>query len=72
MVSLGIRTIIQDIIRGGSRAAATSKMVRFVIIVNGFQQSGFYRKRSILGVAAALDPVLTINKIQKLTHEKHP
>ena len=58
--------------RGGSRAAATSKMVRFVIIVNGFQQSGFYRKRSILGVAAALDPALTINKIQKLTHEKHP
>ena len=34
--------------RGGSRAAGTSKMERFVIIVNGF----------ILDVAAALDPPL--------------
>ena len=37
--------------RGGSRAGATSKMKRFVIIVNG-------RKHSILDVAAALDPPL--------------
>ena len=39
--------------RGGSRAAATSKMERFLIIVNGF-----ITKRSILDVAAALDPSL--------------
>ena len=35
----------------GSRTAATSKMERFVIIVNGW-------KRSILDVAAVLDPPL--------------
>ena len=39
-------------LRGGSRAAATSKMERFVIIVNGFT------KRFILDVAAVLDPPL--------------
>ena len=37
--------------RGGSRAAATSKMERFLIIVNGWNQT-------ILNVAAALDPPL--------------
>ena len=36
--------------RGGSRAAATSNMERFVIIVN-----------SILDIAAALDPPLVLN-----------
>ena len=41
--------------RGGSRAAATSKMERFVIIVNGFQPLTIITKRSILDVAAALD-----------------
>ena len=44
--------------RGGSRAAATSKMERFVIIVNGFQPLTIITKRSILDVAAALDPSL--------------
>ena len=56
--------------RGGSRAAATSKMERFVIIVNGFQpltiitkRSIFHpltiiTKRSILDIAAALGPPL--------------
>ena len=44
--------------RGGSRAAATSKMERFVIIVNGFQPLTIITKRSILDVAAALDPPL--------------
>ena len=53
---------------GGSRAAATSKMEPFVIIVNGFQPltiitNGFQlltivTKRSILAAAAALDPPL--------------
>ena len=44
--------------RGGSRAAATSKMERFVITVNGFQPLTIITKRSILDVAAALDPPL--------------
>ena len=42
-------------IRDGSRAAATSKMDRFVIGVNGFQPLTIISKRSILDVAAALD-----------------
>ena len=45
-------------VRGGSRAAATSKMERFVIIVNGFQPLTIVTKRSILDVAAVLDPPL--------------
>ena len=48
------------VIRGGSRTAATSKMERFVIIVNGFQPLTIITKRSILDVAAALDPPLVI------------
>ena len=44
-------------IRGGSRAAATSKMKCFVIIVNGFQLELHH---SILDVAAVLDPALLI------------
>ena len=43
-----------------SRAAATSKMEYFVIIVNGFQPLTIITKCSILDVAAALDPPLTI------------
>ena len=45
--------------RGGSRAAATSKMELFVIIVNGFQPLSIITKCSILDVAAVLDPPLT-------------
>ena len=41
--------------RGGSRAVATSKMKRFVIIVNGWRPLTIITKRSILDVAAALD-----------------
>ena len=44
--------------RGGSRAAATSKMERFVIIVNGWKLLTIITNRSILDVAAALDPPL--------------
>ena len=45
--------------RGGSRAAATSKMERLVIIVNGCWKSlTIVIKHSILDVAAALDPPL--------------
>ena len=56
------------ITRGGSRTAATSKMQcfviivngldRFMIIVNGWKPLTFITKRSILDVAAALDPPL--------------
>ena len=38
--------------------AATSKMERFVIIVNGFQPLTIITKHSILHVGAALDPPL--------------
>ena len=61
--------------KGGSKLAATSKMERFMIIVNGFQPLNIIAKhfqpltiirkpltiitkRSILDVAAALDPPL--------------
>ena len=63
------------VFRGGSRAVATSKMERFVIIVNGFQPLTIITKRfqpltiitkrSILDVAAALDPPLVL-VIQRL------
>ena len=44
--------------RGGSRTAATSKMERFVIIINGYQPLTITTKRSILDVAAVPDPPL--------------
>ena len=44
--------------RGGSRAAATSKMECFVIIVNGWKPLTIITKHSILDVVAALDPPL--------------
>ena len=44
--------------RGGSKAAAKSKMERFVIIVYGFQSLTIITKRFILHVAAVLDPCL--------------
>ena len=47
--------------RGGSRTAATSKMERFEIIVNGLKPLTIITKRSILDVAAVLDPPL-VNK----------
>ena len=49
---------LENQIRGGSRTVATSKMKRFVIIVNGFQTLTIITKHSILDVAAALDPPL--------------
>ena len=54
-----ISYLIERSHRGGSRAAATSKMERLVIIVNGFQPLTIITKRSILDVAAALDPPLS-------------
>ena len=46
--------------RSGSRAAVTSKMEHFVIIVSGFQPLTIITKHSISDVAAALDPPLLI------------
>ena len=49
---------------GGSRAAATSKIEGFMIIVNGFQPLTIITKHSILDVAAALDPPHVVLKIR--------
>ena len=53
---------IRLIVRGGSRAAATSKMECFLIIVNGFKPLTIIKKHSILDVAAALDPPLIVSR----------
>ena len=50
--------IMLELIRGGSRAAATSKMERFVIIANGQKPLTIITKHYILDVVAALDPPL--------------
>ena len=47
-------------IRDGSRTAATSKIERFVIIVNGFHLLAIITKPSTLDVVAVLDPSLKI------------
>ena len=49
-------SVSSDIFRDGSRAAATSKMERFVIIVNGWKLLTIITRRCTLEVAAALDP----------------
>ena len=51
--------ISQNSFRSGSRTAATSKMELFMIIVNGFQPLTIITKRSVLDVAAVLDPPLS-------------
>ena len=56
---------ITTIPRGGSRAAATLKMERFVIIVNGFQR--FYshlQKKSLMEnlIFCAVDPFCEVVK----------
>ena len=48
------------IFRCGSRATTTSKMERFVIIVNGWKPLTIITKCSIFNVAAALDPPLIL------------
>ena len=52
---------------GGSRAAVTSKMERFVIIVNVFQPLTVITKHSILDVTAALDPPLVHCNLKMLS-----
>ena len=55
--------------RDGSRTAATSKMERFVIIINGFQPLTIITKHSILNVAAVVDPPLSkVNEKTNLDH----
>ena len=57
-------TLILDnqllIAEAGSRTVATSKMEPFVIIINGWKALTIITKRSILDVAAVLDPPLII------------
>ena len=53
--------------RGESRNAATSKMERFVVIVNGFYPLTIITKGSILDVAAVLDPSLQTTSTGDLT-----
>ena len=50
-----LRTTPNDNERGGSRAAATSKIERFVIIVNGWKPLTIITKRSILDREDAKD-----------------
>ena len=52
---------IYAIFRGGYRAAATSKMEHFVIIVNDWKPLTIITKRSILDVATALDRPLILS-----------
>ena len=56
--------------RGGSRAAAKSKMECFVIIVNSFQPLTIITKRFILDIAAALDRPLGNSKLKSKIHFK--
>ena len=50
-------------IRDRFRATATSKIERFVIIVNGWKSLSIIKKHAILEAAGALDPPLVITVI---------
>ena len=52
----------QDKVNTNTRTAATSKMERFVMIVNSWKPLTIITKRSILDVATILDPTLSIHK----------
>ena len=67
-VRLSVRpsVCLWHIFRGGFRTAATSKMDRFVIIVNGFQPLTITTKRSILDVAAVLDSHLIFLRVYRV------
>ena len=56
-------SLLDTMLRGAPRTAATSKMEHFVIIVNGFQPLTIITKRSILEVAAVLDSPLMLQEI---------
>ena len=55
-----LKNFFNNLTRGGSGTAATSKMERFVITVNGWKPLAIVTKRSILDVAAVLEPPLTM------------
>ena len=57
-------------VRGGSRTAETSKIERFVIIVNDFQPLTIITKRSNLDVAAVLDPSMGVTQKFCKIHKK--
>ena len=59
-------------VRGGCRTVATSKMERFVIIVNSWKMLTFITKCSIWDVAAVLDLPLVIVVEQKGDKVKSP
>ena len=50
--------VILTEIRGGSKTPATSKMERFVLIVNDWKPFTIMARSTILDVAAVLDPPL--------------
>ena len=52
--------LISVLLRGGSRTAAASKMELFVIIVNSWKPLTIITKRSVLDIAAVLDPPLLL------------
>ena len=58
IIELWVVTI--EVLRGGCRTAATSKVELFVIIVNDFQPLTVITKNSTLDVAAVLDPPLVL------------
>ena len=66
-------TLILDnqllIAEAGSRTVATSKMEPFVIIINGWKALTIITKRSILDVAAVLDPPLNCVEILLVVKE---
>ena len=57
-ISIKYRTGRLRIGRGGSRTAATSKMERFMMMVNGWKTLTIIAKHSILDVTVVLDPPL--------------
>ena len=59
------------LLRGGSRTAATSKMKRFVRIVNGWKPLTIITKHFILDVAAVLDPPLSLFSFFSKSHFRY-
>ena len=62
-ITVVLSKITVMVTRGGSRVASSSKMECFVIINNGFKPLTIITKRSILDVAAVLDPPLVTKLI---------
>ena len=65
-VASGLLLVDNMMFRGGSRAAATSKLECFVIIVNGWKPLTIIAKRSILDAAAAVDPPLMLTRVTNM------